>query len=55
MLGRIDRELGEFRQEWRAQTEDTTRVLANHHERLLVLEATGSNPGELTARAISRL
>ena len=54
VLGRIDRELGEFRQEWRAQAEDTTRVLANHHERLLVLEATGSNPGELTARAISR-
>jgi len=45
VLGRIDRELGEFRQEWRAQTEDTTRVLANHHQRLLVLEATGSNPG----------
>ena len=44
VLGRIDRELGEFRQEWRAQTEDTTRVLANHHERLVVLEATNSNP-----------
>ena len=44
VLDRIDRELGEFRQEWRAQTEDTTRVLANHHERLVVLEATGSNP-----------
>ena len=44
VLDRIDRELGEFRQEWRVQTEDTTRVLANHHERLLVLEVTGSNP-----------
>ena len=44
VLDRIDRELGEFRQEWRVQTEDTTRVLANHHERLVVLEATGSNP-----------
>ena len=44
VLDRIDRELGEFRQEWRAQTEDTTRVLANHHERLVVLEATNSNP-----------
>ena len=44
VLDRIDRELGEFRQEWRVQAEDTTRVLANHHERLLVLEVTGSNP-----------
>ncbi len=45
VLGRIDRELGEFRKEWRAQTEDTTAVLANHNERLRVLEATGGNRG----------
>jgi hypothetical protein len=41
-LEKIDRELGEFRSEWRNKGEDTDRVLTDHVNRIVALErATG--------------
>lgn len=37
-LGRIERELGEFRAERKNKAEDTDRVLANHVDRIVTLE-----------------
>ncbi len=37
-LDRIERDLGEFRTEWKTKAEDTDRILANHVDRIVTLE-----------------
>ncbi|MCC7180228.1 MAG: hypothetical protein IT177_17755 [Acidobacteria bacterium] len=44
-LERIERDLGEFRAEWRTRSDDTDRILAHHLQRIEALErATGLAP-----------
>lgn len=43
-LERIERDLNEFRSEWKNKSEDTDRVLTDHDNRIVALDRTPARP-----------